>query len=134
MGALHALKQSAQEADVLLRAWTFSGTMRTGIVQVLRVREAWTAALEAMPPDMGGMEGLRRQWIAAVLAFGVEAAEGWLSLLAILPAAAPTSSHCGLFCLFRRGIVRGLNLTCRCKCTSGKRMDRANAANQPFGA
>lgn len=87
---LHALKQSAQEADVLLRAWTFSGTTRSGVVQVLRVREAWTAALEVMPPDMGGMEGLRRQWIAAVLAFGVEAAEGWLSLLAILPAAAPT--------------------------------------------
>ncbi|OMD93804.1 CCA tRNA nucleotidyltransferase [Paenibacillus odorifer] len=86
---LHALKQSAQEADVLLRAWTFSGTTRSAVVQVLRVHEAWTAAIEAMPPGKGGMEGLRRQWIAAVLAFGVEAAEGWLSLLAILPAAAP---------------------------------------------
>ncbi|OMC74235.1 hypothetical protein BSO21_36045 [Paenibacillus odorifer] len=56
---------------------------------MLRVREAWTAAIEAMPPGTGSMEGLRRQWIAAVLVFGVEAAEGWLSLLAILPAAAP---------------------------------------------
>lgn len=86
---LHALKQSAQEADELLRAWTFSGTTRTSVVQVLRVREAWTAALEAVPPgEPGGTDLLRRRWIAAVLTFGVEAAEGWLSLLAILPAAA----------------------------------------------
>ncbi|OME70650.1 hypothetical protein BSK65_12085 [Paenibacillus odorifer] len=86
---LHALKQSAQEADELLRAWTFSGTTRTSVVQVLRVREAWTAALEAVPPgEPGGTDLLRRRWIAAVLTFGVEAAEGWLSLLAIMPAAA----------------------------------------------
>jgi tRNA nucleotidyltransferase (CCA-adding enzyme) len=90
---LHALKQSAQEADELLRAWTFSGTTRTSVVQVLRVREAWTAALEAVPPgEPGGTEELRRHWIAAVLAFGAEAAEGWLSLLAILPAASNASS------------------------------------------
>ncbi|WP_449600961.1 CCA tRNA nucleotidyltransferase [Paenibacillus sp. Marseille-Q9583] len=83
---LHALKQSAQEADELLRAWTFSGTTRTSVVQVLRVREAWTAALEAVPPGEGGTDLLRRRFLAAVLTFGVEAAEGWLSLLAILPA------------------------------------------------
>ncbi|WP_440960373.1 CCA tRNA nucleotidyltransferase [Paenibacillus nitricinens] len=86
---LHALKQSAQEADELLRAWTFSGTTRVSVVRVLRVREAWTAALEAVPPgEVGGTDLLRRRWIAAVLTFGVEAAEGWLSLLASLPAAA----------------------------------------------
>lgn len=85
---LHALKQSAQEADELLRAWTFSGTTRVSVVQVLRVREAWTAALEAVPPgEPGGTEQLRRRWVAAVLAFGASAAEGWLTLLAILPAA-----------------------------------------------
>lgn len=84
---LHALKQSAQEADELLRAWTFPGTTRTAVAQVLRVREAWTAALEAVPPgEPGGTDLLRRRWIAAVLAFGVEAAEGWLALLAVLPA------------------------------------------------
>ncbi|MEK5398240.1 hypothetical protein [Paenibacillus sp. FSL K6-2859] len=56
---------------------------------MLRVREAWTAALEAVPPgEVGGTDLLRRRWIAAVLTFGVEAAEGWLSLLASLPAAA----------------------------------------------
>lgn len=91
---LHALKQSAQEADELLRAWTFSGTTRTSVVQVLRVREAWTAALEAVPPgEPGGTDLLRRRWIAAVLTFGVEAAEGWLSLLAILPAAALSAAN-----------------------------------------
>jgi tRNA nucleotidyltransferase (CCA-adding enzyme) len=85
---LHALKQSAQEADELLRAWTFSGTTRASVVRVLRVREAWTAALETVPTGTGGTEAFRRRWIAAVLTFGVEAAEGWLSLLAILPAGA----------------------------------------------
>ncbi|WP_339287406.1 hypothetical protein [Paenibacillus sp. FSL E2-0201] len=54
---------------------------------MLRVREAWTAALVAVPPgEPGGTDLLRRRFLAAVLTFGVEAAEGWLSLLAILPA------------------------------------------------
>ena len=108
---LHALKRSAQEADELLRAWTFPGTTRTSVVMVLRVREAWTAALEEVPPEAGGgTEALRRHWIAAVLAYGREAAEGWLTLLAALPAgpegrsaalgpasvlAGPTSVHSG---------------------------------------
>ncbi|ULO10308.1 CCA tRNA nucleotidyltransferase [Paenibacillus sp. 19GGS1-52] len=85
---LHALKQSAQEADELLRAWTFPGTTRTSVVLVLRVREAWTAALEEVPPEAAyGTEALRRLWIAAVLAYGKEAAEGWLTLLEALQAA-----------------------------------------------
>ncbi|WP_256701650.1 hypothetical protein [Paenibacillus sp. P3E] len=39
-----------------------------------------------MPPgEPGGTEALRRRWIAAVLAHGQSAAEGWLTLLAALP-------------------------------------------------
>ncbi|WP_256701148.1 hypothetical protein [Paenibacillus sp. P46E] len=42
-----------------------------------------------MPPgEPGGTEALRRRWIAAVLAHGQSAAEGWLTLLAALPEAA----------------------------------------------
>ncbi|WP_379129279.1 CCA tRNA nucleotidyltransferase [Paenibacillus sp. sgz500958] len=87
---LHALGQSAVEADELLRAWTFSGATRSAVAGVLRVRDAWTAALDEVPPGSpGGTEKLRRRWIAAVLAHGTEAACGWLALLAQLPAGAP---------------------------------------------
>lgn len=131
---LHALKQSAQEADVLLRAWTFSGTTRSGVVQVLRVREAWTAALEGHAAGYGrhGRSAAAMDRRRAGLRRG---SRRRVALAAGDTASSRTySSHCGLFCLFHRGIARGCNLTCRCKCTSGKRMDRANAANQPFGA
>ncbi|WP_019910015.1 CCA tRNA nucleotidyltransferase [Paenibacillus sp. HW567] len=85
---LHALKRSASEADELLRAWTFPGATRSAVAGVLRVREAWDAALVEVPPGEGGTEALRRRWIAAVLACGTSAAEGWLTVLAALPQAA----------------------------------------------
>ncbi|WP_341347972.1 CCA tRNA nucleotidyltransferase [Paenibacillus sp. FSL H3-0469] len=79
---LHALGSSAQCADELLRAWTFPGATRTGVVAVLRVREAWDAALSSARPEASGAgELLRRRWIAAVLGYGHSAAEGWLTLL-----------------------------------------------------
>lgn len=91
---LHALKQTASEAGELLRAWTFPGATRSAVAGVLRVREAWDAALASVPPGSpGGTEALRRRWIAAVLACGQSAAEGWLTLLAALPqAAAPCTA------------------------------------------
>ncbi|MBT2288554.1 CCA tRNA nucleotidyltransferase [Paenibacillus albidus] len=83
---LHALKQSAGEADELLRAWTFPGATRIAVARVLRVREAWTAALQEVPPGTpGGTETLRRRWIAAVLDQGPQAAAGWLAVLRVLP-------------------------------------------------
>lgn len=84
---LHALGTSAEEADGLLRAWTFPGATRSAVAGVLRVREAWTALLEVPPGEPGGTEALRRRWIAAVLRHGTEAAAGWLTVLAALPAA-----------------------------------------------
>ncbi|WP_254075379.1 CCA tRNA nucleotidyltransferase [Paenibacillus tritici] len=79
---LHALGSSAAAADELLRAWTFPGATRAGVVAVLRVREAWDAALSSAAPEVSGAgELLRRRWIAAVLAHGTSAAEGWLTLL-----------------------------------------------------
>lgn len=79
---LHALGSSADAAGELLRAWTFPGATRESVVAVLRVREAWDAALvQAAPGDPGAAEGLRRRWIAAVLAHGTPAAEGWLTVL-----------------------------------------------------
>lgn len=86
---LHALKTPAGQADELMRAWTFPGATRTAVTSVLRVREAWSAALALEPPaGAGGSEGLRRRWIAAVLALGTSAAEGWLTLLEAVPQAA----------------------------------------------
>ncbi|WP_410514839.1 CCA tRNA nucleotidyltransferase [Paenibacillus sp. BR2-3] len=83
---LHALGRSAGEADELLRAWTFPGATRTGVAGVLRVREAWTASMAEVPPgDPDGTDKLRRRWIAAVLAYGPDAACGWLALLRVLP-------------------------------------------------
>ncbi|AIQ48143.1 hypothetical protein R70723_21190 [Paenibacillus sp. FSL R7-0273] len=90
---LHALGQSAEAADKLLRAWTFPGAARSSTAAVLRVREAWDAALASAAPDApGAAEHLRRRWIAAVLTFGAEAAEGWATLLAEPPA---QRSHAG---------------------------------------
>ena len=91
---LHALGRSAGEADELLRAWTFPGATRISVAGVLRVREAWTAALREVPAgDPAGTDKLRRRWIAAVLAYGREAACGWLSLLRVLPPASYSSVH-----------------------------------------
>lgn len=90
---LHALGQSAATADELLRAWTFPGATRSAVAAVLRVREAWDAALAASAPgEPGAEEALRRRWIAAVLACGTEAAAGWLTLLEVLPQAACAAS------------------------------------------
>ncbi|WNS44526.1 CCA tRNA nucleotidyltransferase [Paenibacillus sp. MMS20-IR301] len=78
---LHALGSSADTAGELLRAWKFPGAALSGIAAVLRVREAWDAALAAeAPEDPGASAGLRRRWIAAVLAHGRSAAEGWLTV------------------------------------------------------
>ncbi|AIQ59517.1 CCA tRNA nucleotidyltransferase [Paenibacillus borealis] len=93
---LHALGSSAAAADELLRAWTFPGAARSSAAAVLRVREAWDAALSsARPEDPGATEGLRRRWIAAVLAHGQSAAEGWLTLLAAAEASAAPAISTG---------------------------------------
>ncbi|WP_042204299.1 CCA tRNA nucleotidyltransferase [Paenibacillus camerounensis] len=90
---LHALGQPAEAADKLLRAWTFPGAARSSIAAVLRVREAWDAALASVAPDTpGATEHLRRRWIAAVLSIGADAADGWVTLLAALPQAAAGSA------------------------------------------
>lgn len=87
---LHALGRSAVEADELLRAWTFPGATRSAVAGVLRVREAWTAALAGVPAgDPAGTDKLRRRWIAAVLAYGPDAANGWLAVYKALPPVEP---------------------------------------------
>lgn len=93
---LHALGSSAASADELLRAWTFPGATRTGVVAVLRVREAWDAALSSARPEASGAgERLRRVWIAAVLGHGQSAAEGWLTLLEAAGADAAPATGAG---------------------------------------
>lgn len=93
---LHALGSSAASADELLRAWTFPGATRTGVVAVLRVREAWDAALSSARPEASGAgERLRRRWIAAVLGHGQSAAEGWLTLLEAAGADAASAVSAG---------------------------------------
>lgn len=88
---LHALESSADEAEEWMRAWTFPGAARKAAARVLRFREAWTAAVEAAGRG-GGPAELRRRFIAAVLAFGAEAAEGWLALLAAMPGGEPETA------------------------------------------
>lgn len=84
---LHALGASAETAEALLRAWTFPGATVKTVARMLRVREAWDAALAELPPGIaGGSEGeLRRRWTAAVLAHGPSAAGDWLTVAAALP-------------------------------------------------
>ncbi|MEK3759032.1 CCA tRNA nucleotidyltransferase [Paenibacillus sp. FSL P4-0338] len=105
---LHALGSSAASADELLRAWTFPGATRTGVVAVLRVREAWDAALSSARPEASGAgELLRRRWIAAVLGHGQSAAEGWLTLLEAAGADAAPAVGAGARSPATAAIARG---------------------------
>jgi tRNA nucleotidyltransferase (CCA-adding enzyme) len=69
------------EADKLLRQWTFSNEQRVRITGVLQVEQLVTAFVEQCEND----QELRESWIGTVLACGAQAANDWLLLQEQLP-------------------------------------------------
>ncbi|WP_440109772.1 CCA tRNA nucleotidyltransferase [Paenibacillus sp. QZ-Y1] len=70
-----------EEADALLRNWTFSNDDRSRITGVLLV-EQYIRAVVQEPRDI---QALRSEWIVTVLACGRQAAEDWTLLQPLLP-------------------------------------------------
>lgn len=66
---------TAQEAEELLRSWTFSNKQRESIVKLLSLHESYL-----QEPNEGDDESSRLKWISLVLAYGVEASQGWLEM------------------------------------------------------
>lgn len=66
---------SVQEAEELLRSWTFSNKQREAIVKVLALQESYRQKQE-----VEATESARHRWIKLVLVHGAEAAQGWLQL------------------------------------------------------
>ncbi|RAR45156.1 CCA tRNA nucleotidyltransferase [Paenibacillus sp. MDMC362] len=66
---------SAQEAEELLRSWTFSNKQREAIVKLLALHESYRQKKEGE-----ATESARHRWVKLVLAHGAEAAQGWLQL------------------------------------------------------
>ncbi|WP_342551675.1 CCA tRNA nucleotidyltransferase [Paenibacillus sp. FSL R7-0652] len=70
-----------EEADKLLRNWTFSNEQRSRITGVLQVEQLVTAFVEQDEED----NKLRESWIESELACGAQAADDWLMLQEELP-------------------------------------------------
>ena len=66
---------SAQEAEELLRSWTFSNKQREAIVKLLALHESYRQEQE-----VEATESARHRWIKLILVHGAEAAQGWLQL------------------------------------------------------
>ncbi len=66
---------SAQEAERLLRSWTFSNKQREAIVKLLALHESYAQVNEEKEKQSG-----RLTWIKLVLAHGAEAAHSWLQM------------------------------------------------------
>lgn len=73
---------SKDEADVLLRQWTFSNEHRSRITGVLQVEQLIHTSVQEQKDTVS----LRSDWIVTVLACGVQAADDWLQIQSTLPA------------------------------------------------
>ncbi|CAI6059126.1 CCA-adding enzyme [Paenibacillus sp. JJ-100] len=78
---LLAGRYTREEADKLLRQWTFSNEHRVRITGVLQVEELVTTFVEQRVDD----NLLRENWIVTVLSCGAQAANDWLILQKQLP-------------------------------------------------
>lgn len=65
---------TAEEAERLLRLWTFSNRQREAIVKLLKLHESYMQ----LPGDREAHS--RMEWIRIVLALGAEAAHSWLRM------------------------------------------------------
>lgn len=70
---------SAQEAERLLRSWTFSNKQREAIVKLLALHESYAQVNEEKEKEKEKQSG-RLTWIKLVLAHGAEAAHSWLQM------------------------------------------------------
>ncbi|WP_247898188.1 CCA tRNA nucleotidyltransferase [Paenibacillus pabuli] len=69
------------EADALLRKWTFSNDDRSRINGVLQVEQLIQTVVHGQKDE----EALRSEWIVTVLSCGRQATEDWLMIQAMLP-------------------------------------------------
>ncbi|HBU80082.1 MAG TPA: CCA tRNA nucleotidyltransferase [Paenibacillus sp.] len=69
------------EADALLRKWTFSNDDRSRISGVLQVEQLVKAVVQEQTDE----EALRSEWIVTVLSSGRQATEDWLMIQRLLP-------------------------------------------------
>lgn len=69
------------EADALLRKWTFSNDDRSRISGVLQVEQLVKAVVQEQKDE----EALRSEWIVTVLSSGRQATEDWLMIQRLLP-------------------------------------------------
>ncbi|WP_236703323.1 CCA tRNA nucleotidyltransferase [Paenibacillus xylanivorans] len=69
------------EADALLRKWTFSNDDRSRINGVLQVEQL----IQAVVQEQKDEETLRSEWIVTVLTCGRQATEDWLVIQRLLP-------------------------------------------------
>ncbi|MGX1830594.1 CCA tRNA nucleotidyltransferase [Paenibacillus taichungensis] len=69
------------EADALLRKWTFSNEDRSRINGVLQVEELIQKVIQVQKDE----ETLRSEWIVTVLSCGRQATEDWLIIQQLLP-------------------------------------------------
>lgn len=79
---LIAGRYTRDEADALLRKWTFSNDDRSRISGVLQVEQL----IRTVVREQRDEEALRSEWIVTVLACGRQAAEDWLIIQRLLPA------------------------------------------------
>lgn len=79
---LIAGRYTRDEADALLRKWTFSNDDRSRISGVLQVEQL----IQTVVQEQRDEEALRSEWIVTVLACGRQAAEDWLIIQRLLPA------------------------------------------------
>lgn len=80
---LYACGISPDEADGLLRAWTFSNARRDLIRGLLAFQERWDSEISSVPEQEAGQEGgmaSRLAWTAMVLERGPETAVKWLQM------------------------------------------------------
>ncbi|NUU78248.1 CCA tRNA nucleotidyltransferase [Paenibacillus xylanilyticus] len=77
-----------EEADALLRRWTFSNDDRTRITGVLQVEELMKTVVRENKDQLT----LRSEWIVTVLACGRQAAEDWLKIQPLLPSGSRLST------------------------------------------
>ncbi|WMT42720.1 CCA tRNA nucleotidyltransferase [Paenibacillus sp. D2_2] len=76
---LRGLNISADQADSLMRQWTFSNSLVERTIKLIRFDEQWMTHITSLPiEDRKEEQNLRRAWISLELACGRETVTDWL--------------------------------------------------------